>query len=179
MTLRLLPALALLLPLVGTAQSPATTPTKPLLTLDAFMAETEYTSARISPDGKAAVIATRESDWVANRFRENLWLWRASSGKLEPLTSSGHDTGPDWSPDGRFVAFTSDRPLPEEKPSDAKDNKDDAPSRVWIVSVDGGEARPLYRTKDDVHSFAWAPDGSAIYVAIQTPLSKDESDSKE
>ncbi len=179
MTLRPLPALALLLPLFVSAQSPATTPTKPLLTLDAFMAATEYTSARISPDGKAAVIATREPDWMANRFRENLWLWRASSGKVEPLTSSGHDTGPDWSPDGRFVAFSSDRRLPEEKPSDAKDSKDDSQSRIWIVSVDGGEAGPLYRTKDDVHSFAWAPDGSAIYVAIQEPLSKDETDAKE
>lgn len=180
MTLRVLPVLAsLVFPLFLSAQASETTTKKPLLTLDAFMAATEYTSARISPDGKAAVIATREPDWIGKRFRENLWLWRGSSGKLEPLTSSGHDTGPDWSPDGRFVAFTSDRPVPDEKPSEAKEGKDDPPSRIWVVSVDGGEARPLYRTKDDVHSFAWAPDGSAIYVAIQQPLTKDETDAKE
>src|SRR5690348_8546246 len=132
MILRLLTALATLLPLLVSAQTPATAPSKPLLTLDAFMAQTEYTSARISPDGTAAVIATREPDWMANRFREDIWLWRASTRKLEPLTNSGHETGPDWSPDGRSVAFTSDRPLPDEKPSESKEGKDDPPSRIWV-----------------------------------------------
>ena len=182
MTLRLLPSFALLLAVSLSAQTGVpTTQAKPPLTLDTFMAETEYTSARLSPDGTAAVIATRGPDWMANRFREDLWLWRKSSGKLEPLTTSGHDSGPDWSPDGRFIAFTSDRLLSDEKPSESKDgkDKDEMPGRIWIVSAEGGEARPLYRTKDDIHSFAWAPDSSAIYVAIQQPLSKDETDAKE
>ncbi len=177
---RLLPlplAIAALLPIGLTAQTP--TQSKPPLTLDAYFAEAEYSSARLSPDGTAAVIAVGEPDWTANRFREDLWLWRASTGKTEPLTNSGHDSGPDWSPDGQLIAFTSDRPLPDEKPSDNKDSKDDSPSRLWIISADGGGARPLYLTKDDVHSFAWAPDGSAIYLAIQQPLSKDETDAKE
>jgi dipeptidyl aminopeptidase/acylaminoacyl peptidase len=180
MTFRFLPSFAILLTLSLSAQTPASTAqTKPPLTLDAFFAETEYSSARLSPDGSAAVIATREPDWMANRFRENLWIWRASTGKTEPLTSSGHDSGPDWSPDGRFIAFTSDRLLPDEKPSDDKGTKDDALGRIWIVSADGGEAQPLYRSKDDVHCFAWSPDGAAIYVAIQEPLTKDETDAKE
>jgi dipeptidyl aminopeptidase/acylaminoacyl peptidase len=180
---RLLPlplTIAALLPIGLTAQTP--TQSKPPLTLDAYFAEAEYSSARLSPDGTAAVIVVGEPDWMANRFREDLWLWRASTGKTEPLTSSGHDSGPDWSPDGHFIAFTSDRPLPDEKPSDnkdSKDSKDDSPSRLWIISAHGGGARPLYLTKDDVHSFAWAPDGSAIYLAIQQPLSKDETDAKE
>ena len=184
MTLRLLPSFALLLSVSLSAQTPASTPqTKPPLTLDAFFANTEYTSARLSPDGTAAVIATREPDWMANRFREDLWIWRASTGKTEPLTSSGHDSGPDWSPDGRLIAFTSDRPLPDEKPSgedkESKDGKDEPPGRIWIVSSQGGEARPLYRTKDDVHSFAWSPDSQAIYIAVEEPLTKEETDAKE
>jgi acylaminoacyl-peptidase len=185
---RLLPLAVALLTFQLGAQTPTQTTTpatpqrKPPITLDAYFAEAEYSSARLSPDGTAAVIAVREPDWMANRFREDLWLWRASSGKTEPLTNSGHDSGPDWSPDGHLIAFTSDRPLADEKPSgskDSKDSKDDSPSRLWIVAADGGEARPLYRTKDDVHSFAWAPDGSAIYIAIRQPLSKDETDAKE
>jgi dipeptidyl aminopeptidase/acylaminoacyl peptidase len=180
MTFRLLSSFALLLALSLSAQtSTPATQTKSLLSLDAFMAETEYTSTRLSPDGSAVVIATREPDWTANRFREDLRIWRASTGKTEPLTNSGHDSGPDWSPDGRLIAFTSDRLLPDEKPSDSKDDKDEPPGRIWIVSADGGEARPLYRSKDDVHCFAWSPDGSAIYIAIQEPLSKDEIDAKE
>lgn len=182
MILRVSPWFALLLTLSLSAQTPApTAQTKPPLTLDAYFAASDYTSARLSPDGTAAVVAVREPDWMANRFREDLWLWRASTNKLEPLTSSGHDSGPDWSPDGRFIAFTSDRLLSDEKPSEGKDSKDkdETPGRIWIVSIDGGEARPLYRSKDDVHSFAWATDGAAIYVAIQEPLSKDQTDAKE
>jgi dipeptidyl aminopeptidase/acylaminoacyl peptidase len=183
MTFRFLPSIAILLTFSLSAQTPApTAQTKPPLTLDAFIAEMEYSSARLAPDGSAAVIATREPDWMANRFREDLWIWRASNGKTEPLSNSGHDSGPDWSPDGRLIAFTSDRLLPDEKPSeskDSKDSKDDTPGRIWIVSADGGEARPLYRSKDDVHSFAWSPDGAAIYIAIQEPLTKDETDAKE
>src|ERR1700745_4042834 len=119
---RLLPlAVALLAtPLGPQTPPPAPSQSKPPLTLDAYFAEAEYSSARLSPDGTAAVIAVREPDWMANRFREDLWLWRASTGKTEPLTSSGHDSGPDWSPDGRLIAFTSDRLLPEEKPSEGK-----------------------------------------------------------
>jgi dipeptidyl aminopeptidase/acylaminoacyl peptidase len=180
MTFRFLPAFALLLTFSLSAQTPVpSAQAKPPLTLDAFMAETEYSSARLSPDGNAAVIAIRNPDWTANRFREDLWIWRAATGKTEPLTSSGHDSGPDWSPDGRTVAFTSDRLLPDEKPSDNKDSKDDTPGRIWIVSADGGEARPLYRSKGDVHCFAWSQDGAAIYIAIQEPLTKDETDAKE
>jgi dipeptidyl aminopeptidase/acylaminoacyl peptidase len=179
MTFRFLPSFAILLTLSLSAQTPSpATQTKPPLTLDAFIAETEYTSARLSPDGTAAVIAIREPDWMANRYRGDLWIWRATTGKTEPLTNSGHDSGPDWSPDGRMIAFTSDRLLPDEKPSDRKD-KDDMPGRIWIVSVEGGEARPLYRSKDDVHCFAWSPDGAATYIAIQEPLTKDETDAKE
>ncbi|MFL6428905.1 MAG: S9 family peptidase [Acidobacteriaceae bacterium] len=175
MKLRLLPLAVALLPIQLWAQ------TKPLLTLDAYFAGTEYSSARLSPDGTAAVVAVREPDWMANRFREDLWLWRAATDKLEPLTASGHDTGPDWSPDGRFIAFTSDRLLPDQNLSEAKDgkDKDETPGRIWIVSAAGGEARQLYRSKNDVHCFAWAPDGTAIYLAIQEPLSKDQSDAKE
>jgi len=182
MTFRFLPSIAILLTFSLSAQTPTpTAQTKPPFTLDAFLAETEYSSARLSPDGSAAVIAARVPDWTANRFREDLWIWRASTGKTESLSNSGHDSGPDWSPDGRLIAFTSDRLLPDEKPSDkdSKDSKDEPPGRIWIVSVDGGEARPLYRSKDDVHSFAWSPDGAAIYIAIQEPLSKDETDAKE
>jgi dipeptidyl aminopeptidase/acylaminoacyl peptidase len=171
-----LPFLALVfLPLAGNAQS------KPTISLDEFMNVTEIRDARISPDGGAAVIATSAPDWQQNRFKEELWLWAKKSGKVIPLTHSGHDSSPEWSPDGRYIAFLSDRSLGAE--SDDKDggddkDKDGEPSRVWLIPVNGGEAFPLYREKLDVHAFAWSADGTSIDFSATEPLSKNTEDAR-
>lgn len=145
---------------------------KPPITLDEFMNATEIHDARISPDGSAAVIATIAPDWQQNRFKEELWLWTRHSGAVTSLTHSGHDSSPQWSPDGRYIAFLSDRPVAGvESSDDAKDKEE--PSRVWLVPVNGGETFPLYREKLDVHAFAWSPDSASIDFSAADPLAKN------
>ena len=83
--------------------------TKAPLTIDDLFSYTDIRTARLSPDGTAAVIATTRADWGRNRFRDDLWLWRKASGAVLPLTNSGHENNPEWSPDGKYIAFISDR----------------------------------------------------------------------
>jgi dipeptidyl aminopeptidase/acylaminoacyl peptidase len=135
------------------------------ITLDEFMNSTDVQEVKLSPDGSAAVITTSDPDWQHNRFRSDLWIWREKGGATVPFTRSGHARAPQWSPDGRFVAFLSDLPL-------ADDEDKDAPERVWLIAADSGESFPLYKEKLSAHALAWAADGSKIYFSCATPLSK-------
>ncbi len=167
------PALALSMCLVPSA-SPAQS-SKPTITLDEYMNATAITAARLSPDGSAAVIATEAPDWKTSTFQHDLWLWTASTG-LRPLTHSGSERSPEWSPNGKWIAFVSDRALPGETAaadgSPASDS--DKADRIWLIPVSGGEALPLYSEKLSVHAFAWSTDSSALYFSATQPLTPEQ-----
>lgn len=163
------------------------------LTLDDFFNSVEISAVRLSPDGQAVVIATTRADWDHNRFRYDLWLYRdgaepESSGHLIPLTGSGHDSDPEWSPDGRWIAFLSDRGGTAEADKarnsvrharDADDEDEDKgkpPDHVWVISAGGGEAFPVTEGKEDVHAFAWSADSRLIYCATRQPRTKEQEE---
>ena len=116
-------------------------------------------------------MAVNVPDWKHDSYTESLWLWTRSSGRLVPLTRSGHDTEPQWSPDGLKVAFLSDRKV-------VGDDDDDRTMRVWLVPVQGGEATPLYAEALEAHSFAWSADSTHVMVAMTEPLAKDAEDAR-
>jgi len=113
---------------------------KPAITLDEYMNATDITEARLSPDGSAAAIVTTDSDWQHDRYKENIWLWTRQSGTLTPLTHTGHDGSPVWSPDGSTIAFLSDRPLPGgDKSADDGETDAEEATRIWLIPAHGGE----------------------------------------
>jgi len=132
----------------------------------------------LSPDGHMVVIATTRADWDAQRFREDLWLWRDSDGLLIPLTQSGHDSEPQWSPDGKWIAFLSDRNLADDANDDDSQEKEDKKGvkHLYLIPVSGGEAFPVTRGEEDVHAFAWGPHSKRLYFATRTPWSKKQKD---
>jgi dipeptidyl aminopeptidase/acylaminoacyl peptidase len=91
------------------------------------------------------------------------------------LTRSGHDSGADWSPDGKWIAFLSDRKQQSEK-GDASTPADGPPTQIYLIASGGGEAFPATSGDEEVHAFAWAADSSAIYFATTQPLSKDQKE---
>jgi dipeptidyl aminopeptidase/acylaminoacyl peptidase len=157
---------------------------KPKLTLDEFFNSVSYPSIAISPDGSSVVIVTERADWDQQIFRKDLWLYRsdlksddAQSGSLIQLTQSGHDSEPKWSPDGRWIAFLSERKSSSGKDSDSDDDDDKGEiSQLYVISPSGGEAIQLTQGQADVHTFSWSGDSRTLYFATRQPWSKEQKD---
>ncbi len=152
---------------------------KPKLTLDEFFNAVSYRDVRIAPDGNAVTFVTERADWEKDRFRDDLWLYRTNSGTLLPLTQSGHDTSPQWSPDGQWIAFLSDRNDENAggKADDDEQDKDKDIEQLYVISASGGEAFAVTQGAEEVHAYAWAPDSKSLYFATRTAWSKEKKDS--
>jgi dipeptidyl aminopeptidase/acylaminoacyl peptidase len=163
---------------------------KPKLTLDEFFNAVSFPAIALSPDGNSVVIVTERADWDQQIFRHDLWLYRDQTpGGLIQLTQSGHDTDPQWSPDGRWIVFLSDRKISADKNagSDSEDkskgadkskakDKDDEVSQLYLISPTGGEAFPITQGEEEVHAFSWSADSHTIYFATRNPWSKTQKD---
>jgi len=166
---------------------------KPKLTLDEFFNSVSFDTIKISPDGNNILIATERADWDQQIFRKDLWLYRATAGSLTQLTQSGHDSSPQWSPDGQWIAFLSERKAGDAKDADADDgkrkdgnnkdkekdkekDKDKDVAQLFLISPNGGEAFAITSGEDEVHAFAWSSDSKAIYFATRQPWTKQQND---
>ena len=158
---------------------------KPALTFDEFFNSVGFDAVSISPDGRSVVIAVDRADWDQSIFRRDLYLYRdGAAGSLIQLTQSGHDGDPKWSPDGRWIAFFSERKVSAGKSGgEAKGKDDDSDgekakdiTQLYLISPDGGEAFPVTQGEEDVHSFDWSPDSKTLYFATRAPWTKAQKD---
>jgi dipeptidyl aminopeptidase/acylaminoacyl peptidase len=149
---------------------------KPKLTLDDFFNAVSFSGVEMSPDGNSVVIVTDRADWDQQIFRHDLWLYRdANGGSLIQLTRSGHDSEPKWSPDGKWIAFVSERKSSTGKSDDA-DSDSKETSQLYLISPNGGEAFAVTEGAEDVHAFSWSADSQTLYFATRQPWSKTQKD---
>jgi dipeptidyl aminopeptidase/acylaminoacyl peptidase len=144
----------------------------------------------LSPDGKKIAYRRRETDWKNNEFVWQLWLLDRTTGKSFELTRGRKSVeSARWSPDGRYVAFITERApnALEPPPSDAEAGKEDkkpedkkpAKTQIWMLPVEGGEAWQASKAETDVEDFKWSNDGHWIVFRAQAPESKADKARKE
>ena len=145
------------------------------ITFDEFFNSVSITGVKISPDGTSILIGTRRADWDNNRFRRDIWIYREGSDAPVLLTDSGHDSDFQWSPDGKWIAFLSDRGAPVSN-SDGGPEKEKHGTQLYLISPVGGESFPVTFGEDSVEEFAWSQDSASLYFATRQPWSASQRD---
>lgn len=140
----------------------ATAQTKPGVTAEDYLAFEFISDPKISPDGQWVAYTVATIDQKANKRVSRIWI--ASVDGTHPSVPFTGDTtsstSPRWSPDGRFLAFLSAR--------------DGGRTQIWLLSLNGGEARRVSNLENGASSFEWAPDGTRFVCLTRTgpPASK-------
>jgi dipeptidyl aminopeptidase/acylaminoacyl peptidase len=134
-------------------------------TIDQSLSMKSVFGAQISPDGRYVAYSVQQANWEDDEFVSQIWIAVTGTGIRYQLTSGKKSsTGPQWSPDSRRIAFTSDR---------------DGKRQIYVIAPDGGEASQLTAEENGVGSIAWSPDGSAMAFTSTGPDPKAKKDRKE
>ena len=134
--------------------------TKRPMTFDDLIKLHRVSSMDVSRDGKWVAFAVATPDLDANRHVSNVWMVSTADGDPLQVTQGGHDSSPAWSPDGKTLAFLSGR---------------DGTSQVYLLPLEGGEAKKLTQLSTGAELFRWSPDGKTIaFVSGVYPDCKDD-----
>jgi len=119
---------------------------------------------QLSPDGRSIVLVVGRADTVKNAWGYELVLVDVETGARRALSGERKKVGtPRWSPSGDRLAFTAS----------VKTGEEEAP-QVFILPMNGGEARQVTTAPTGVQQYAWRPDGRDIaYVTADEPADRN------
>jgi dipeptidyl aminopeptidase/acylaminoacyl peptidase len=102
-----------------------------------------------------------DTGWFDDK-RAHFWVVEVSSGNARQITEGNdwNDADPQWSPDGRKIAFVSNR---TGKEFDEDDNSD-----VWVIDAAGGALTRISESPEADNSPRWSPDGQTIAFVGRT-----------
>jgi dipeptidyl aminopeptidase/acylaminoacyl peptidase len=143
---------------------------KKMLTAEASLNLRNVADLQYSPDpsvllgaswGRLAFVVMEPAKGTG-RLR-HIWMYERASGVARQFTfSTKSEFAPRWSPDGKQLAFLS--------------NREEEQQQIFLMSMNGGEGRAITKGKRSVKAFEWSPDGKSI--AFLAPDAKTEEEEK-
>ncbi len=123
----------------------------------------EVSAVEIAADGSAVVFVRQEINKETMKRESQIVVQSLVDGDAVDMATG--DTAPRLSADGKTLAFL--RPGEDDK------------KQVWVMPVDGGDARQVTRLPDGVKDMAWSPDGSAFVVVSRVDPDRVEEGEEE
>ena len=119
----------------------------------------EVAEPAFSPDGSTIAYSLTTTNAAADKKQSDLWRvsWDGSKRIALTATPTSSEWQPSWTPDGRSLAFLSDR------------GGDDAKTQVWLMPAGGGKARQVTKFADGVEDYVLSPDGKQLAVIARDP----------
>ena len=135
---------------------------KKTLTVEASLNLRSISELQFSPDGARLAFVVTEPPKGTGRLK-HIWIYEQQGDVVRQITySAKSESVPRWSPDGKQLAFLS--------------NRDEDQQQIFLMGTNGGEGRSVTKGKRSVKTFEWSPDGTRI--AFLAPDAKTEEEEK-